>query len=568
MGNIPAAVVNNMPIPLIARTLDAYGHAASDAANNAYNWATTSEGEALKQTAAKAAGAAAPAPPPAQVTPSGTPTQAGTPQDAASYIAGPESGGNPNAKSTRSSATGTGQFIKSTWAEFMHEMHPELGSAGEDIQKYRTNDALSREAINWYAGKNTAVLQAHGYPVDHANIYLAHHFGPTGAVNLLDADPSVPAVTVLDNDAVAANPWVRDLSVAQLRARISRMAGQPTPALPYQQKSYQATSPPDVPGYVDQPIAQPPDYSESNSWWEQAAPQRYTTPAEQKNDRIGAILQGMAQGAANTDLTRSGAVGKLFANVGAGALAGRAGARADERAAEQDYGRRQQGYAASRAGVAGQRAETKATYGNAAAETKRANVVGKQGTDYNQATQDYTVSEANKATKFKADQANAEALTQWNNSIGVPQILGTPSDKGFWTNTPGTGIEFHPAPAQESDLFKNFGKPKLPDEINDRVTYNMIAQTGREPLKSRVLKDIVKSGQAPRVMPPELVAEATALADADKSLQMLMGTTGYSAARDEIISNYLEEKLRGNDGWVPSAAAIGNYGAQILMDAQ
>lgn len=81
-------------------------------------------------------------------------------------------------------------------------------------------------------------LRNAGLPITQGNIYLAHHFGPTGAVNLLSADADTPAAQVLGKSwpsIQAANPNIRKLGdgatagdlVGQTVARI----GQPMPQM-------------------------------------------------------------------------------------------------------------------------------------------------------------------------------------------------------------------------------------------------------------------------------------------------------------------------------------------------
>jgi hypothetical protein len=124
-------------------------------------------------------------------------------------VVGAESSGDPNAKNPRSTATGLGGFIESTWKQFIEERHPELMAQGGDIQKYRSDRALSREAVGWYAAKNTEALQDAGEPVTDGNLYLAHFAGPQGAIDLLQADPNASAESVLGSKVIAANPFLK-----------------------------------------------------------------------------------------------------------------------------------------------------------------------------------------------------------------------------------------------------------------------------------------------------------------------------------------------------------------------
>lgn len=110
-----------------------------------------------------------------------------------------ESGGNPNAKASTSSAKGLGQFTKATWASFLAARHPELLRSPRD---FRSDPALSREATEWYATENAANLKAKGLPVTAGTVYLSHFLGPQGAVDMLSANQMRTAASV--NPAAAS----------------------------------------------------------------------------------------------------------------------------------------------------------------------------------------------------------------------------------------------------------------------------------------------------------------------------------------------------------------------------
>ena len=134
-----------------------------------------------------------------------------------------ESGGDPNAEAATSSATGLGQFIKSTWRQFITERHPELLGRG-DIQKLRTNPELSREAIEWYAASNAEQLRGAGLPVNDATLYLAHFAGPQGAIDVLN-NPNQSAVDILGKDKVRANKFLRNMTGADVVRWATRKIG-------------------------------------------------------------------------------------------------------------------------------------------------------------------------------------------------------------------------------------------------------------------------------------------------------------------------------------------------------
>jgi hypothetical protein len=148
-----------------------------------------------------------------------------------------ESGGDPNARNPRSSATGAGQFIDATWLAMMAD-RPDLTAnlSRDQILALRNNPDISREMTAKYAEQNNARLQAAGYPVTAGNTYLAHFAGPQGALGVLGADPSTPAIQVLDPDGkrgiLKANPFLAKMTAGDLAAWANRKMGAPQAAPP------------------------------------------------------------------------------------------------------------------------------------------------------------------------------------------------------------------------------------------------------------------------------------------------------------------------------------------------
>ncbi len=139
-------------------------------------------------------------------------------------IIGVESSGNATAKNPRSSATGAGQFIESTWASFIQDAHPELVAQG-DIQKLRNDPVLSREAVQWYANQNSAQLAGAGIAATQGSLYLAHFAGPAGAIKLHKANPTDSAENVLGAAVVNANPFLRGKNAADVIAWANKKMG-------------------------------------------------------------------------------------------------------------------------------------------------------------------------------------------------------------------------------------------------------------------------------------------------------------------------------------------------------
>lgn len=138
-----------------------------------------------------------------------------------------ESGGNPNARNTRSSAGGAGQFIDSTWLSMLRQHRPDLaaGKSDADLIALKSDPALSREMTGAYASDNAGLLSKAGLPVTDGTQYLAHFAGPGGAVGLLNADPGAPAASVLGQGFAKANPTMANMSAGDLVAWANRKMG-------------------------------------------------------------------------------------------------------------------------------------------------------------------------------------------------------------------------------------------------------------------------------------------------------------------------------------------------------
>lgn len=122
-----------------------------------------------------------------------------------------ESEGKSDAKNPKSSALGLGQFVNRTWLEMIKRLEPELakGKSDAEILAMRTNAALSQKMTDVYAAENQARLRRVGVPVTPTSTYLMHFAGPGGGVKLMKADPNTPVESILNSDAIEANPFLR-----------------------------------------------------------------------------------------------------------------------------------------------------------------------------------------------------------------------------------------------------------------------------------------------------------------------------------------------------------------------
>jgi len=142
-------------------------------------------------------------------------------------IVGAESGGNPNAKNPNSSAGGLGQFIDSTWLAMLKQERPDLveGRSPQELLALKSDPTLSRQMTEAYAAQNGKILSNAGFEANPGNTYLAHFAGPQGAVRVLSADPGAPIEAILGPQAVAANPFLKGMTAADLQGWAAKKMG-------------------------------------------------------------------------------------------------------------------------------------------------------------------------------------------------------------------------------------------------------------------------------------------------------------------------------------------------------
>ena len=151
----------------------------------------------------------------------------------AGKIIGVESGGDPNAKNPFSSATGSGQFINSTWLRLVKQYRPDLAADRSDreILELRSKFDLSFEMVDLYSQENARFLQAHFLPVTQGTVYLAHFLGPEGARQVLSAPQDTDISTILSSDVLSANKAIfgkHQTAGAVINWAEAKMAGQRT----------------------------------------------------------------------------------------------------------------------------------------------------------------------------------------------------------------------------------------------------------------------------------------------------------------------------------------------------
>jgi Transglycosylase SLT domain len=140
-----------------------------------------------------------------------------------------ESNGDPNAKNSRSSATGLGQFLDETWLDMVRAYRPDLagGRSEQETLNLRRDPVLAREITIRLVERNVAMLKQRGLPVTAGTVYLAHFAGRAGAVAILSApDNSDAALVIASADStgrtkrerlIRANPFLEHFTVADLK---------------------------------------------------------------------------------------------------------------------------------------------------------------------------------------------------------------------------------------------------------------------------------------------------------------------------------------------------------------
>lgn len=112
-------------------------------------------------------------------------------------VANIESGGNPNATSSTSSASGLFGFLNSTRNSL---------SGSTDFEKM----------TNLTQG-NASVLANNGIDITTQNLYTAHFLGAGNAVNVLNSDNSTSLSSVVPANVISSNPYLGGMSVGDFK---------------------------------------------------------------------------------------------------------------------------------------------------------------------------------------------------------------------------------------------------------------------------------------------------------------------------------------------------------------
>lgn len=165
-----------------------------------------------------------------------------------------ESGYNPRAKASTSSAAGLFQFVEQTWlstlkqhgSKYGYARYSELITKGSD-GRFRVNGAEARKAVmDLRLDPHAASLMAGELTSDHASylrgrvgrsptageLYAAHFLGPHGSAKLIEAMQSRPGASAASifPDAASANRSIfyrdgRPATVAEVYANLTKSGG-------------------------------------------------------------------------------------------------------------------------------------------------------------------------------------------------------------------------------------------------------------------------------------------------------------------------------------------------------
>ncbi|ACL57566.1 phage tail length tape measure family protein [Methylobacterium nodulans] len=122
--------------------------------------------------------------------------------------------GNNPAKNTRSSASGYGQFLDTTFVELYRKEFSNLAAGMTDaaILGLKQDRAVNERLTEAYGRENGKKLLDAGFAASLENLYLLHNYGPSGGLNLLrtarDGRGGVSGRSILGDDAANKNPAV------------------------------------------------------------------------------------------------------------------------------------------------------------------------------------------------------------------------------------------------------------------------------------------------------------------------------------------------------------------------
>lgn len=521
---------------------------AAGAVGDTWNWLTTPEDQFAADKAAEGAAGAPPQP-------SFTPGLPG--QSTVGKIQGVEnSTGNSAAKNSNSSAMGNGQFIKSTWLQFMNEVHPQMLDymSKEEALQLRADPKISEQATSWYAGKAVDELDKYDLPATDENIYLHHFLGPAGMKAVLLAPPNTPISTVLNKEQISANPTI--LGGARTAGDIIDWARTKMGQAPISTGALPSAGPAPVP----RPQMPMPDFTVANNWFDQAAPQG-VDPAMLQNNQLAMMLEGIGAGLGSVDASREGG-GRLFGSLAAGAGAGAAASQKLALDFERQLSADKASYATARGNMQIQQDSAKAGVTGTNLETDWMNATDQNTYEKGKSDLEVSNSQIERQTLLQAGAAERAA--------SVPKILETSKD-GIWIQTPDQGVTF--IGNDKTDLFsqmeqigKSFG---MDSNMFRQQKYAMMSQdptTNLLSMEMEIIRDVVRDGLGPSIW-GEAYSEAAAVAEQQIPGTLMADPEAHQEALEKTLMGLLlgASQQASDYNWIIEAAKLGHPGAAMLV---
>ena len=130
-------------------------------------------------------------------------------------------------KNPRSSSSGYGGFLDSTWQDFA-SANPDLfkGMTPAQVMAAKSDPGLGAKAITWLAQRNAGVLGSSNIAPTGQSLGIAHYVGPGPAAKIMAAPDNAPVSGFVSPQAVQANPELASMTAGQMK---QRYAGVPTP---------------------------------------------------------------------------------------------------------------------------------------------------------------------------------------------------------------------------------------------------------------------------------------------------------------------------------------------------
>lgn len=551
MGNIPAGIINNSPIPMLARGLTKVG----ELEHKVYDW-----GSALEGAPASAPGGEVSTPP----------FQLRLP------IAPVQGGPRPGASLASSAASPSGGLANTSGASAYRDVIAGIESEGSG----------DYGAV----GPMTNGDQPYGrYQVMGANIpqwtyeALGQNMTPEEFLNNPEAQDAVfdyqfGKYLEMGSPQDAASRWFSGRPLAEAYGS-SDVLGTSVPGyvnkfnaalgegpLPPVAEPYQVGQQPLLPNPEDAPLPSEPDFSSQNAYLDQAAPQRAALP-----DRFQALLSGLAQANANTDTRGPGAVARLFANWGAGISGAAEKYDVDQTNAENEFQAQQRDFLLRRAVAAGEQEGALRSWRDSAGETGFRNRTADQAASFQNEQAQFQTGEANRKIGFETDAANRESIYNYQTQqmeAQKPKMVNA-TDKGVTFLNPDGTTSFQPNSAAE--MFPGYKEGELPDPLREVQKYSSLIQTAMQSgdvgvVREEILRDSVRDGTAAQIFGEhyeQALDQARDRVSADPAL--MSDPEAYQAAVQNAVAAQLLQLTLGDDSWVPNAAAMGNPGARIML---